>query len=286
MSDPIYRLSTDLMTDSFDLDSSYPLTAEQIAFYRVNRFIKLRNVLSAPVIQHFNSVISHQVDLLNQEKRPINERDTYGKAFIQITNLWRRNEEIKKLVFSPRLAGIAAMLMEVDSVRLYHDQALFKEAGGGYTPWHADQYYWPLESDKSITAWIPLQETTLEMGALEFSAGSHNLVIGRDLAISDDSEAVVDMALQNGGFPHVIEPFDLGEVSFHAGWTYHRAAPNRTERTRKVMCTIYMDAEMRLKAPANEHQQLDWDVWCPGAEVGKKIETELNPVLFNIPLHK
>ena len=57
-------------------------------------------------------------------------------------------------------------------VRMYHDQALYKEAGGGITPWHADQYYWPLETDKTITAWIPLQATPLEMGPLEFSAGS------------------------------------------------------------------------------------------------------------------
>ena len=62
--------------------------------------------------------------------------------------------------------------MEVEGVRLYHDQALFKEAEGGITPWHADQYYWPLSTSKTITYWIPLQAIPLEMGPLEFSAGS------------------------------------------------------------------------------------------------------------------
>ena len=38
------------------------------------------------------------------------------------------------------------------SVRLYHDQALFKEAGGGITPWHQDQHYWPLDTDRTITS--------------------------------------------------------------------------------------------------------------------------------------
>lgn len=42
-------------------------------------------------------------------------------------------------------------------MRLYHDQALNKEPGGGYTPWHCDQYYWPVQSDKIVTAWVPLQ---------------------------------------------------------------------------------------------------------------------------------
>jgi hypothetical protein len=38
--------------------------------------------------------------------------------------------------------------MEVEGVRLYHDQALFKEAEGGITPWHADHtigLYQPLK---------------------------------------------------------------------------------------------------------------------------------------------
>lgn len=46
---------------------------------------------------------------------------------------------------------------QVEGVRIYHDQALNKEPGGGYTPWHCDGYYWPVQSDKIVTAWVPLQ---------------------------------------------------------------------------------------------------------------------------------
>ena len=45
----------------------------------------------------------------------------------------------------------------MEGVRLYHDQALNKDPGGGYTPWHCDGYYWPVQSDKIVTAWVPLQ---------------------------------------------------------------------------------------------------------------------------------
>jgi hypothetical protein len=105
------------------------------------------------------------------------------------------------LIFSKRLAKIAADLMQVDGVRLYHDQALFKEAGGGITPWHADQHYWPLSTDKTITAWIPLQATPLEMGPLEFSAGSHVIQEGRELSISDDSEQQIEKAPPGNRLP-------------------------------------------------------------------------------------
>ena len=59
-------------------------------------------------------------------------------------------------MFGGRFAGVAAALLGVDGVRLYHDQALFKEPGGGPTPWHQDQVYWPLATDRTITMWMPL----------------------------------------------------------------------------------------------------------------------------------
>ncbi len=46
---------------------------------------------------------------------------------------------MRKFVFGTRLARIAAELMGVRGVRIYHDQALCKLPGGGPTPWHADQ---------------------------------------------------------------------------------------------------------------------------------------------------
>jgi len=36
-------------------------------------------------------------------------------------------------------------------VRIYHDHALFKEAGGRATYWHQDQYYWPLDTADTVT---------------------------------------------------------------------------------------------------------------------------------------
>jgi ectoine hydroxylase-related dioxygenase (phytanoyl-CoA dioxygenase family) len=170
--------------------------------------------------------------------------------------------------------------MEVNSVRLYHDQVLYKEAGGGITPWHCDQQYWPLTSDKTITAWIPLQATPLEMGPLEFSPGSQQLLKGRNLEIGDESEKELDNILRLTDFKKHRTAFDLGEVSFHSGWVFHRAGANTTNKTRKVMTVIYMDGEMKLKFPDNENQTRDMEKWCPGTSIGEIIDSPLNPILF------
>ena len=212
---------------------------------------------------------------------PMEERSTYQKAFLQIMNLWREDETAKEFVFSKRLGRIAAELLGSKGVRLYHDQALYKEPSGGVTPWHADQYYWPLASEKTCTVWVPLQETPLEMGPLAFSAKSQHFSFGRDLPISDESEVALQEALNAANFDHIEEPFELGEVSFHYGWTFHHAGANTTSEPRRVMTVIYMDEQMRLKRPSNESQQADWATWCPGARVGELVETPLNPVIYS-----
>lgn len=263
------------------LEEPYSITQEQIDFYQKNRYIKLKNVISPEAIAYFNEAITQQVNAMNQEQTALEDRTTYGKAFLQLFNLWLESPIIKELIFSKRVAKIAADLMQVDGVRLYHDQALFKEGGGGITPWHADQYYWPLETDKTVTAWIPLQETPIEMGPLEFSAGSHTIVEGRELEIGDESEELIQKKLRVTDFKHVIEPFDLGEISFHSGWVFHRAGANVTNQMRKVMTIIYMDKDMVLKNPENKNQIHDWNTWCPGATVGEIINSPLNPILFS-----
>ncbi len=263
-----------------ELNQPFTVTQEQIDFFQLNGYIKIKNVLSPDLIHYMNETISEEVDKLNIQTIAIEERDTYGKAFLQIMNIWTKSERVKEIVFSKRLAQIAAELMKVNGVRMYHDQALFKEPGGGFTPWHADQYYWPVSTDKTVTAWVPLQKTDLELGPLEFSAQSQTLEEGRTFKISDDSEAVIQKKLTLNDFTKVVEPFDIGEISFHMGWVFHRAGPNTTDHMRKVMTIIYMDKDMTLLQPKNDNQIADWEAWCPGAKVGEVIDTVLNPVLY------
>lgn len=265
---------------NFDIDSAYPLGPEQIARFRRDGFIKLKDVLTSEALAFYGQEITRLTIALNKESRPIRERNTYEQAFLQVMNLWESSALVRAFVLGKRLGRIAAELLQVDGVRLYHDQSLYKEPGGGITPAHADQYYWPLASDRCVTAWIPLQAVPHEMGPLAFYAQSQSVAFGRDLGISDDSEREITAAMQAHGFAIVDEPFELGEVSFHLGWTFHRAGPNVSPKPRSVMTVIYMDARMRLAEPANPVQRGDWAKWCPGATVGEQIETMKNPVIY------
>jgi len=263
-----------------ELETPYELPPDAVSRYARDGFVRLPDVLSPETIAAYEPTITAKVIELNTMHLPLEERDTYHKAFLQVINLWEHSDRVREFVYSTRLARIAAELMEVDGVRIYHDQALYKEAGGGITPWHADQYYWPFASDKTCTVWVPLQETPLEMGPLEFSVGSHRFEFGRDLEISDHSEEVLQRELSAQGFPIFREPYALGEVSFHSGWTFHRAGPNTTSTPRRVMTIIYMDADIVVHEPVNDAQRNDLEGHLPGAKVGEVPDTPLTPVLY------
>lgn len=262
------------------LDEEYTVSPEAIAFYRENGYVKLKNVLSPEVLHYYGDIITGLVLKLNTLTKSMEERTTYERAFLQIMNLWREDETAREFVFSRRLAKIAADLMGVDGVRLYHDQALYKEPSGGFTPWHADQFYWPLSSPKTVTVWIPLQNTPMEMGPLAFAEQSQSVEIGRNIEISDESERLLAEQLANLNFNIHDTPFELGEVSYHAGWTFHRAGPNTSDTPRKVMTMIYMDQEQTITKPLNSYQEADWTTWLESFPIGSKPESSLNPVLF------
>src|SRR5450631_3232684 len=262
-----------------ELDAPFIVTGQQITFYAENGYIKLKHVLSPALLEHYRGAISTRVAELSVGAVPMEQRTTYGKAFLQIMNLWTKSPVVKEFVFGKRLARIAAELTGATGVRIYHDQALYKEAGGGLTPWHADQYYWPVSTDRMITAWVPLQDTPMEMGPLAFCEKSHRFQVGRDLEIGDDSELTLKEALAQ--FRMEESSFQLGEVSFHSGWTFHRAGGNSTDHPRRVMTVIYMDEDMRLVAPKNKNQIRDIERWCPGVQIGEIIASRLNPVIYS-----
>jgi ectoine hydroxylase-related dioxygenase (phytanoyl-CoA dioxygenase family) len=268
------------LTRPAELDEPYPLSLTQAQQYVRDGYIKLRSVLSPQVLTSYEPEITGKVIELSTQQVPLAQRDTYGRAFLQVENLWQHSPVVEDFVRSTRLARIAAELLQVRSVRLYHDQALYKEAGGGITPWHRDQYYWPLSTDRTVTVWIPLQDTPAEMGPLTLAAGSHRSSDGRELLISDESEQAFADFVARSGYAVDDTAYALGDVSFHAGWTVHRAGTNTTPIPRRVMTIIYMDADIQITEPDNKWREADWRNWLSGAPVGGRPEGPLNPVLY------
>ena len=254
---------------------------ENINEFSKNGHTLIRNVLSAEEIGAYRPVIVNAAEKHNTEKRRIEDRDTYGKAFLQIMNLWRCDEGVRQFVLSKRLAKVAADLMEVENVRIYHDQALFKEPGGGPTPWHQDQYYWPIDTNNTITMWMPLTDIDVDMGMLTFASGSFKKGAIFDFEISDESESAFDDYVQKEQFPITrAQTMKAGDATFHRGFTIHNAPGNNSDKMREIMTIIYVADGARVSPPKHQWQRNDHQKWLMGKPVGELIDSELNPKIL------
>tara|TARA_R110002124_G_scaffold227442_4_gene392702 strand:+ start:298 stop:1077 length:780 start_codon:yes stop_codon:yes gene_type:complete len=257
------------------------IESEQKDYFKAHGNVLIENILSPKEIEAYRPIVLSAVERYNTETREIEDRDTYGKAFLQIMNLWEVDEGVREFTLAKRFASIAADLLEVKNVRLYHDQALFKEAGGGPTPWHQDQYYWPIDTNKMITMWMPLVDINLEMGMLSFANGSHQLGYLGNLAISDNSEEILSQLVKEKKYEiNRAETMKAGDATWHSGWTLHHAAGNSAKVTREVMTIIYMDAEATIAEPRNEHQRADHARWLQNYPIGENAASQLNPLLL------
>jgi len=240
--------------------------------------VVVRGLLAATEVARFRQIVNGALPTaFKVELPPGNE--TYQAAFDQYLNLWQSDPAVCEVTLHPELARTAASLLGVEAVRVYHDQALYKVAGGGHTPWHQDQWYWPLDTDRTITMWLPLHDVEPAMGDLEFAAGTHRGPIG-DQAISDEGDAFYDRHLADADIARKSTgPMRAGDASFHMGWTLHRANPNVTAHDREVMTVIWFADGARVVEPTNDGQRLDRLIWLRNTEPGELAASEINPLV-------
>ncbi|WP_295791817.1 phytanoyl-CoA dioxygenase family protein [Mucilaginibacter sp.] len=263
------------------LDDIKTVPQDNIDEFRKKGHTLVTGVLSEEEIAVYRPVIVGAADRYNTEKRKLEDRDTYGKAFLQIMNLWQNDEDTRRFVLAKRMAKIAADLMGVENVRIYHDQALFKEPGGGPTPWHQDQYYWPIDTFNTITMWMPLVDIDVDMGMLTFASGSYTEGSIFNYEISDESESAFADYVTEHKFPiSRANTMKAGDATWHRGFTMHHANGNNSNKMREVMTIIYVADGARVTPHKNNWQKNDHEKWLMGVPIGSEIDSELNPKLL------
>jgi len=263
------------------LDGFLDISAAQRDEFRDNGHLLVRGVLSAPDVAIFRQQIVDVVKRQGREKRKLPDRGIYGRAFGQLVNLWRMDEGVRHFVLAKRLAKVAADLMGVANVRIYHDHALFKEAGGKATYWHQDQYYWPLDSADTVTMAMALTDQSVDMGMFVFATGSHRQGTIMDPKLSLEPDGTYRKYIREQRFPlSRAAGMRAGDATWHYGNTVHHTAANLSERRREMMTITYMADGARVAQPSHPAQVSELNNWLNGLPPGRLAASEFNPIIL------
>ena len=258
-----------------ELAEPYPLSDHQIQQFQTESYLRIKNFLSPGALY-----------LLRQDLKQLFERyDKFdpSRHFSSREMMWLESDIAKEFVLSKRLGQLAAELLQVSSVRVYHDDFLCKEPGGGRTPWHYDGHHYPIASNNVGTMWIPLQPTPKEMGPLELAKGMETYKLVKEIPFdkfSQDHDHAISEMLQARGIVIDHEPFPIGEISFQHCLNVHGAGANRTTQQRIAFGISYFEnGASVINSPTLISG--DWQKFMPGVQPSEPISSAYNPIVYD-----
>jgi ectoine hydroxylase-related dioxygenase (phytanoyl-CoA dioxygenase family) len=146
--------------------------AQLIDAFRRDGAACIRGVLSADDVALIERGIERNLESPSGRALVASREDDPGRFFEDFCN-WEVIDEFERVIRGSGVAEDAAELMGSDTVRLFHDHVLVKEAGTRQrTPWHQDQPYYNVDGSQTCSVWIPVDPVPRE-STLEFVAGSH-----------------------------------------------------------------------------------------------------------------
>ncbi|MGZ4707760.1 MAG: phytanoyl-CoA dioxygenase family protein [Acidimicrobiales bacterium] len=256
------------------------VTEEQVRTFATDGFVVVPGLLTDDELDRYATLVAEAVaDRQADDHRSLAEKSRYEQSFQQCQNLWEDHPEVRPLTFHPRIGEAAARLLQVDAVRLWHDQALFKEPGGRLTDAHQDQPYWPIAEPVTVTAWIPFDGSTLANGAMGYVPGSHRNGLRKFVNIFFGEVPDLLSEPELGGTEPEFVEVPRGSVAFHHGLTAHLARPNTTASTRRVHTMIYFADGCTRGGARHPHPSVD----RAGIETGAVIDSEVTPIAWPRP---
>jgi ectoine hydroxylase-related dioxygenase (phytanoyl-CoA dioxygenase family) len=242
--------------------------------YRRDGFVHIPGLLPTDEMPALAAAVDAAVaKRKTHDKRTLEDKSPYEQSFIQCQYLWEDFPAVRPLTFHPALGAALGALLGAERVRLWHDQALYKEPGGRETDAHQDHAYWPIAEADTITAWIPLTEIDHETGCMGYAPGSHQGALEFVDIFGAPGSGAALVARQTA--QPVFVPCKPGDVIFHHGRTVHLAKPNRSGRMRRVYTGIFIK-DGCTRGTDRPHPSVDRD----DIPVGGVIDGAATPVVW------
>ena len=120
---------------------------------------------------------------------------------------------------------------------------------GKRVSWHQDSSYWPLTPSKAVTAWLAIDDASVENACMRFIPGSHHLGHLTYTLSENDEANVLNQTVV--GAETLGQPVDVelkpGEMSIHSDLLLHGSEANQSSRRRCGLTLRYCPASVRAE---------------------------------------
>ncbi|MEZ5739536.1 MAG: phytanoyl-CoA dioxygenase family protein [Burkholderiaceae bacterium] len=160
-------------------------------------------------------------------------------------------ESVAELSRDPALVSLVESSIG-PGVSVYFSQVFFKPPeGGGPKPAHQDNFYFgPSKPEGVVTAWIALDDATLENGCLYFGDGTNIGPVYEHFAPPGEPFNLQLAESLLARQPMMPAPVPRGGVSFHHGNTIHQSGPNHSMHWRRACALHYVSNDTVFESPA------------------------------------
>ncbi len=235
------------------------LTPQEIEKFRNDGYLKINEQVIddahlAVLREHYDALFEQKRDTIGEGLRnlavvgesEVDEDADRAEEMLQIMEMWRFDEEYRKLLYHEPLLDIAESLIGSD-IQLFHDQALYKPAfHGGEVHWHQDNAYWQCDPPNLMSIWIALDDADEENGCMNVIPGSYiEGLAAHGRAKSEKGNLPALLQVDADVDRAVPVPVEAGSAMGHHCMTLHQTNPNRSSRDRRAMVIHYMPSGTR-----------------------------------------
>lgn len=245
------------------------LTDAQVREFRERGFLRVGRVIDDTAVDRLRA----DLDIVMAGKAPkppvLNRNMLAGRTeyaspqgqqatVIQIVNIWQSSDAFFQHACTPEITSLAAQLCATDTLRIWHDQIQYKPPEhGGPTGWHQDQPLWPiLQPPDLISAWVALDDATVENGCMWMVPGSHRwgnqqkwIRANASFEPEHQDETLLPADADLRAVPVEVMK---GECAFHHCLTWHGSPHNKSSKPRRAIAVHYMPGHVRYE-PTGTH---------------------------------
>jgi non-haem Fe2+, alpha-ketoglutarate-dependent halogenase len=213
------------------------LTREQIAAFNRNGYLAGIRIFDDDVVssirQYFDELLAKTI--------------AAGGDSYSISTAHLRYGRVYDILTDPRIVGRIKDLLGEDVIA-WGSHFFCKMPGDGKrVSWHQDSSYWPLTPSMAVTAWLAIDDATVENACMRFIPGSHHLGhLTYTLSENDESNVLNQTVVgaENLGDPVNVE-LKAGEISIHSDLLLHGSGANQSTRRRCGLTLRYCPAVVR-----------------------------------------